>query len=179
MTRNTKIAVYVGAFACAVAFVTAAAFGLIPAMAAGAGSLLALTIPPTLTSRNSGEQQLHFFRYRLQFASLSALTAGVKIGRLPARAFIHGVSIHTVTSFNAGTTATIALGSTSGGADILAATDIKAAGASSVAVPFAGSGLAVTGSGEVDLWAKFAQTGGAATTGDATLVLTYIPDNDQ
>jgi len=176
MTNKTKYAVCVGTLAFAVALI--AAFSISPAVGAGLG-LLALVVPPAVAARNSGEQQLHFFRVRMQFNNLSALTAGVKIGRLPARAFIAGVSIHTVTSFNAGTTATIALGTTQGGVDILAATDIKTVGASNVAVPFAGSGLAVTGAGEVDIWAKFAQTGGAATTGDSTIVITFIPDNDQ
>src|SRR5215472_16561144 len=177
MSNKLKTAVaglaLIGAFVAIIAIT----YGVLPAVAIG--SMLALTVPPAYAARNSGEQQQHFFRYRMTIANLTALTAGIKIGRLPSRAYLNTIQLHVVTSFNAVTTATIKLGTTQGGADILAATDIKTAGASAVAVPFAGSGLAVTGSGEVDVWAQFAQTGGAPSAGDATIVIGYTPDNDQ
>lgn len=178
MSKNLKTAV--AGFALAGLFVATVAvlYGAMPA--AAIGGMLALTIPPALSSRNSGEQQLHCFRFRAQASNLSALTAGLKIGRLPARAFIHGIQIHTVTAFNGVTTDTLSLGTTAAtGTEICAAQSVHAAAAAAVAVPFAGSGLAVTASGEVDLYVKYANTGGVATAGDATIVITYFPDNDQ
>src|SRR5262249_13531792 len=130
-----------------------------------------------VAARNSGEQQLHFFRVRLTVANLAALTAGVKIGRLPSRAFIHSISMHKSVAWNA-TTDTIQLGSTNGAVDILAATSIQDAGFSATTAA-AGRGMVVGAAGEQDIWAKYAGTGGPPTTGDTTLVIAFIPDNDQ
>jgi hypothetical protein len=177
MSKNLKIAACV-AFVLAVAVIalTVGASAAVPA--AGLG-LLALTVPPTFAARNSGEQQLHFMRYRITVGSVAALSAGVKIGRLPARAFINSIALHVNTAFNSATTDTIQLGTTASGVDILAAgTSIHAAGYLAPATP-AGLGIVVATAGEQDIYLKYSQTGGAATAGDATLVISFFPDNDQ
>jgi hypothetical protein len=178
MSKNLKTAVYVGAFVLAIAVIAAFVHPAAALPVAGLGTLLALTVPPTLSARNSGEQQLHFYRYRFTSANIPALTAGVKICRLPARAYIHSISVYVSTAFNSATTDTIQLGSTASGVDILAATTIHAGGYVAAAAA-AGLGIVVATTGEQDVYAKYAQTGGAATAGDATLVITFFPDNDQ
>jgi hypothetical protein len=172
-TGYSAIAVGVAGF-----LIVAAAIAIV-SLASTAKEVMALTLPPTFPARNSGEQNMHFFRKRIQFADVTALTAGLKIGRLPSRAFVTGVEVHTGTSFNAATTATISVGTTAAtGTEICAAQDVKTTGYIRVASP-TGAGLAVTASGEVDVFLKFAQTGGSMTTGDATVIVHYMPDNDQ
>lgn len=171
MSNNLKIAAFLGVLTLAVI----AAFVLGPA--AGLG-LLALTIPPSLPARNSGEQQLHYFRYRFGVNNVPALSAGVKIGRLPSRAFINSIALHKSTAFNSATTDTIQLGSTAAGVDILAATTLQGAGYAAL-TSAAGLGIVVGTAGEQDIYAKYAQSGGAASAGDVTLVISYFPDNDQ
>lgn len=145
------------------------------------GLLMALTIPPTFPARNTGEQQVHFFRKRVQFADIAALTAGLKIGRLPAKAFITGVEFFTTaTPFNSATTDTISVGTTAAtGTEICAATTVHTASTYARVASPAGAGLAVTNAGEVDVFLKYAQSGAVATAGDATVVVSFIPDIDQ
>lgn len=178
--RNKYLSIALGAALLVVAGLAYAyGFHLEAALTGGTGAILALTLPPTFPARNSGEQNTHYFRKRIQFADVTALTAGLKIGRLPSRAFITGVEVHAVTSFNAATTATISVGTTAAtGTEICAAQDIKTAATYIRVASPVGAGVIVTGSGEVDVFLKLAQTGGSMTTGDATVVLHYLPDND-
>jgi hypothetical protein len=171
MSKNLKTAVYVGAFVLAI--VVIAAFGASAAIPVAGLGFLALVVPPALPARNSGEQQQHFFRVRLGINNVAAMSAGVKIGRLPARAIITAVAVHVNTAFNSVTTDTIVLGSTNGGTDIAASQSLHAAGFA------AGTAVGMASTSEVDIWLKYASTGGAASAGDATLILSYIPDNDQ
>jgi hypothetical protein len=83
------------------------------------------------------------------------------------------VAVHVNTAFNSVTTDTIVLGSTNGGTDIAASQSLHAAGFA------AGTAVGMASTSEVDIWLKYASTGGAASAGDATLILSYIPDNDQ
>lgn len=175
-----KTRVYIGAAVLLSLAVTAYAFGYLgPAALSGVSGLaLALTVPPTFPARNTGEQQLHFFRFRFQFGQITALAAGQKIGRLPARSFIHSIKFYKATAFNSATTDTLQLGTTAAGVDILAATSIAAAGYADLTAA-AGLGIVVGTAAEVDIFAKYAQTGAAATVGDMTIVIAYIPDIDQ
>jgi hypothetical protein len=177
MSRNIKLAIG-AAFVLTIGLLalTVGASAAVPV--AGLG-FLALTVPPTLSARNSGEQQINFFRYRFTVANVPALTAGVKIGRLPSRAFITSIALHKSTAFNSVTTDTIQLGSTASGVDILAATDIKSAAGYAALTAAAGLGIVVGTTGEQDIYAKYASTGGAASAGDVTLVIAFIPDSDQ
>lgn len=165
----------------AVSAIAAVHFGFLPFPigAAGAGgAILALTIPPSFPGRNSGEQQLHFYRKRFTITDVPALTAGLKIGRLPSRAFIHSVKLHKTTAFNSATTDTIQIGTTAAGVDVLAATTIQGTGYVDLTAA-AGLGVVVGLTGEADIFLKYAQTGAVATAGDVTLIIAFLPDNDQ
>jgi len=177
MSRNIKLALG-AAFVLTIGFLALTVGAAVAAPAAGLGLLLALTIPPSIAARNSGEQQLHYFRYRFTVANVSALSAGLKIARLPSRAFINSISTYTSTAFNSVTTDTIQLGSTASGVDILVATTLRTAGYAA-ATAAAGLGIVVATAGEQDIYAKYVSTGGAASAGDVTIVITYFPDNDQ
>lgn len=134
-------------------------------------------------ARNDGSQNIHFIRRRFQFTDIGiAAGVGVKIGRLPAKAFIMQISMHITTVFNSTTSDTLQIGVSAADASILAATNVHtgaSTGFSNITAA-AGLGKAVTDSGEVDVFAKLNPgTVSTATTGDVTVVIEFAPDNDQ
>ena len=135
---------------------------------------MALVASLSGAARNDGSQKLHFIRRRLQFSDAGA-TGGLKIGRIPARSYIHSVSWYKTTAFNSGTSDNATIGSTAGGNDILASTAISGTGYVNHTAA-AGLGMAVTS--ETDVFVKWVAVGTAATTGDTTVILAFVPDND-
>jgi len=129
-------------------------------------------------ARDHGFQSLHYFRKRMRFNDVN-FAAGIKIGRMPARSFLMGIFWFKETAFNSSSSDTVQIGSTQGGSDILAATDVHSTGFTSHGSA-AGLGTAVTFiANEIDLWVKWnATTANTATTGDATVIILYCPDND-
>jgi hypothetical protein len=99
-------------------------------------------------------------------------TDGV-IGILPAGAIANMSHLFVSQVWN-GTTNTIAIGVTPGGAQILAATDLKALARTDTIVPLAG---AAAGPYAVDtpIYGTIASTGPAPTTGVATVWIDYLP----
>lgn len=154
------------------------------------GVAFALTTPPSYSARQLPLQTTHYFRKTVNFNDAN-ISTGVKFGALPQGAYITSVKCFVTTAFNAGTTNVLAMGTTAAGSDILAggttanincnpaSTGNQALGAA------AGVGLTVaagnpTGSnGGFDLFARYTQTGTAATTGQVTFVIDYVPNNDQ
>jgi hypothetical protein len=97
-------------------------------------------------------------------------TAGV-IGVLPAGAVMGTVHLLVSQAWNS-TTNTLAIGTTPGGAQLLAATDLKTLARTDTLVPFAAAGpLGV----DTPIYATIASTGAAPTTGVATAWLDYLP----
>jgi len=96
-------------------------------------------------------------------------TSGV-IGVLPAGAVL-GTTHLLVSQVWNGTTNTLAVGTTPGGAQLLAATDLKTLARVDTPVPFAAAGpLGV----DTPIYGTIASTGGAPTTGVATVWLDYL-----
>ena len=95
------------------------------------------------------------------------------IGILPAGAIAGSFHLVVSQAWNS-TTNTIALGVTPGGAQILAATDLKTLGRTDAVVPIAG---AAAGPYAVDtpIYGTIASTGAAPTAGVATVWLDYLP----
>lgn len=126
-------------------------------------------------ARTDGSQKLHFIRKRFQFSDAN-LTAGVVIGRIPARSYLTAVSWYKSAAFNSGTSdnATIGTGNATD-AGILASTAISGTGFVNHTAA-AGLGLAVTA--EADVYLRWVASGAAATAGDVTVVISYSPDND-
>lgn len=95
----------------------------------------------------------------------------VAVGVLPAGCEIIDCQVNIQTAFNAGTTNVLTVGTSSGSdADIVAAADV-AEGSTGVWKVTRGVGLSVTT--DTTIYAKYTQTGGAATTGKARIVITY------
>ena len=117
-----------------------------------------------------------------------ALTGGancsVKVGAVPANAFLVRMTQQIVTNFNATTTDTIGLGTTTAGVNIMAAASVHS-GAGAISSPtFAAgasgtlltTGIAQTGAnGGYDLYVNYAYTTtNVATAGEVVLVLEYF-----
>lgn len=155
---------------------------------------LALTVPPVYAPREFQEQMIHYFRVNVALGSINGqgcvLASGscsVKIGAVPYNSFMKAVTIYPVTTFNSGTTDTVALGTASGSGNIMVATTVHTGATASVnTTGLAGFGLAVTGNnvtptgagGGFDLWVTYAQTGSVATQGQVILGIDYMAPND-
>ncbi len=115
-------------------------------------------------------QQVHFFRKRVNYNDAGVAT-GVLFGTLPAGAQITGLFVRVNTAFNAGTTNALNCGTTGTGTQVF--TDVATAGARSPAIP--NLSFAV----DTDIFLSYAQTGVAATAGQADVVMHFVPNMDQ
>jgi hypothetical protein len=97
-------------------------------------------------------------------------TDGV-IGIVPAGAILNLTHLCVSQVWN-GTTNTIAIGTTPGGAQLLAATDLKALARTDTAAPLAAMGPFAV---DTPIYGTIASTGGAPTTGVATVWIDYLP----
>lgn len=153
------------------------------------GPVLALSIPPQFAPRMFQTEQTHYLRFVVNFNScvLVANTCSYRVGAVPYNAYILRVSQQVTTAFNSATTDTLALGTASGGAQLVAAQTVHAgtAGlpltvvAANLGIAATGNGIAPTGlNGGFDIFATYAQTGAAPTAGVAVLIVEYIAPND-
>lgn len=150
----------------------------------------ALTVPPTFGPRQFPTQQVHYTRFTVNFNSCVyvSLTCSFKVGALPYNSYLLRVNNQVTTAWNAGTSQAIALGTASGGGQIVASAltgpgtgggtaSTVVAGAIGTAVT--GNGIAQTGAdGGFDLWATILIVGSLPTTGQTNYVLEYIAPND-
>jgi hypothetical protein len=90
---------------------------------------------------------------------------------LPAGAILGTCHLLVSQAWNS-TTNTISVGTTAGGTQLLSGIDLKTLARTDTPVPFATAGpLAV----DTPIYGSIAATGGAATTGVATVWLDYLP----
>lgn len=167
----------------------------------GTSVALALTNPATFAPRSFPTQQTHYERHVINVTSsgcsadtgqgqTNVFTTGscsVKLGTLPYNAFLARAYQQVTTACNASSTCTLALGTTSGGVNIVAAQSVAASGggtaltivAANLGITLTGNGATQTGSnGGFDLWATVAQTGTAASAGTIVVVLEFFNSND-
>lgn len=129
----------------------------------------------TFPARNSNYQEIQFIRAAINFND-AGIGTSVQIGTLPQYAFIIDDLVEIETVFNAGTTNVLTLGTTVGGSELVAAGDVNEA-ATGVTAVGRGLGRSLTASGDVGVYAKFAQTGTAATAGKAHFCIAYALPN--
>lgn len=151
---------------------------------------LALVVPQSFAPRMFQTQQVHYLRFTVNFNSCTyvSLTCSFKVGALPYNAYVLRVNNQVTTAWNAGTSQSIALGTSSAGVNIVAsaATGPSTGGgtastvvAGSIGVAATGNGIASTGTnGGFDLWATITIVGALPTTGQTNYVLEYIAPND-
>lgn len=131
----------------------------------------------TVATRLATTQQVSYYRATINFGD-GLIGTGIQFGTLPKNSFIDDVKCEVVVAFNAGTTNVLTLGTTLANAnEIVNASDVNelATGVTSVA---RGLGRSLTATADTGLWAKYTQTGTAATTGQAVCTIKFIPDND-
>ena len=110
----------------------------------------------------------------------AGIGSGVLIGpdALPQGAFITGVWVEIVAAFNAGTTNTLTVGTNSSSFNnIVASADLPGNGGASITTGVTAVGRALgrslTSAADVQVSIKYVQTGGAATTGQAIVVIEF------
>jgi hypothetical protein len=154
-----------------------------------ASAALALTFPPTFAPRQFNTQQTHYLRFTVNFNScvLASGTCSVKVGAVPYNAFIVRAYQQIITPFNSGTSDTVALGTSSGGTQLVANTNsVHSAAGSAAPLTLVAPGITPTGNGTTpnggdggfDIWAVYAQAGTAPTAGQDVIVIEYIAPND-
>ena len=162
-------------------------------LAAGAFAPAAVAqTTPQFNPRSFASQQTTYTRFAVNFNSCTLPAAAgncsFKVGAIPYNAFIVRGYMQVYTAFNSTTTDTVAVGTASGGAQLVAATSTHAAGpGAALTIVAANLGTAATGNnilptganGGFDIWATIAFTGAtAATAGNAVVVLEYFLPND-
>lgn len=130
------------------------------------------------TARQYPYQMVHYLRKEVNYND-TGIASGVKMGTLPSGAQIVDVVANVVTTFNAGGTNVLTVGTNSTAYDnIAAAADINEGSATGQRTT-TGIGLELTA--DADVYVKFTETAGAgslATQGKAVLVVAYTLDND-
>lgn len=135
-------------------------------------------IPPQVAARVGTTQQTNYIRKVVNFNDALISAPSVPFGRLPRNASIVRVAVEIVALFNAATTNVLTFGTTTASAnELVAAADVNE-GALGVTAVTRGLGVGLTAAAEVNLYAKYTQTGAAATAGQAIITVEYIPDND-
>jgi len=132
-----------------------------------------------MSKRDASRQELHYYRLTINFND-PGIASGAAFGALGQNWYIHSIDCHVTTAFNASTTNVVTLGTTKTSAnEVFGTGDLNEASATVQHLTSAlGLGLNATSAADVTLWAKYAQTGTAATAGSVTCVLAYAPNND-
>lgn len=107
--------------------------------------------------------------------------AAQAFGALGQNEFIRAIDCHVTTAFNASTTNVLTIGTSKSAAnEIVQSGQITASTttARQALTSAIGLGVNATSAGDVTLYAKYAQTGTAATAGKMTCVMETVPDND-
>lgn len=105
--------------------------------------------------------------------------SGQQFGALGLNEFIKSVDCAVITAFNAASTNTVTFGTTAASANEIVASGITAGTVGNYHLTTAvGLGVTATSAAAVGLFAKYAQTGPAATAGQVTCVLDFVPNND-
>lgn len=130
------------------------------------------------TARQTQEQQVHYLRFRVRYND-AGITTGAGKQFLPAGAILVGTDVHVAQAFNAGTTNVLTVGTNAASYDnIVAAADVNE-GATGLTQNIKPTGSALGPlAADARVFVMFTQTGTQATTGDAYVVVKYIPDND-
>lgn len=127
-------------------------------------------------ARELSLQAVHYFRKTVNYNDAD-IASGVKFGVLPAGAQLIGVIVNVETAFNAGTTNVLTVGTNASDWNNVVDSDDTAETAGGSALITTGTGLEFTA--DTSIYVKYAQTGTAASTGKAHIVVMYVPDNDQ
>jgi len=131
---------------------------------------------PGSTARKNALQLVHYLRFTVNYNDVNVAGGNTKQW-LPAGAIIVGTDVQIVTAFNAGTTNTLSVGTVGDtGTDIVNAQSVAATGLTQNVAP-TGAALGPLAA-DKQVVTSYAQTGTAATAGQAVVIVKYIPNND-
>ena len=117
---------------------------------------------------------VHYLRKEVNYND-PGIASGIVIGRLPANAQILQALARVRTTFNAATTNVLTVGTNASNYDnILGTADIAEGSAGNNAAPSANLQEVLA---ETDVFAKYTQTGTAATQGKAVIHIAYTVNN--
>jgi hypothetical protein len=117
---------------------------------------------------------VHYLRKEVNYND-PGIASGIVIGRLPANAQVTQALARVRTSFNAGTTNVLTVGTNAANYDnIFGAADIAEGSVGNSAAPLANLQEAAA---EADVFVKYTQTGTAATQGKAVIHIAYTVNN--
>lgn len=127
-------------------------------------------------SRQTSIQGIHTLRFDIAW-NTPGIGSGVQFpNKLPTGARLLFTHVFVKEAFNAGTTNVITVGTN--------ATDYNNVVAAGEAIETVIAATTIFTGGDVDItadtaiYAKYAQTGGAATAGQAQIVVAFVPDSD-
>ena len=125
--------------------------------------------------QGADRQTVGFLRKTVNFND-TGIATGVLMGNMPVGAHVIQTSVHVRTVFNAATTNVLTVGTNSSAYDNLinAAAVTEGSLGFTVAAPNADI---VYPTGDLGVYAKFTQSGTAATTGQADIVVTFVHDD--
>lgn len=127
----------------------------------------------TFPARNAQNDTIQSIRATFNYND-GMVSAGQQFGTIPQNSEIVGVSVDVITAFNAATTNVLIVGTTLGGSELVAAADVNEAVTGYTEVN-RGLGRSLTVNGDVGVYAKYSQTGTAATAGQATIIIQFRP----
>ncbi|BAF86842.1 unknown protein [Azorhizobium caulinodans ORS 571] len=129
-------------------------------------------------ARQYASQLVHYLRFTVNYND-AGIGSGVRKGTLPAGALILSTSVNVATVFNAASTNVLTVGTNSTSFNnIVASGDVDESAAALTNGIKPTSAALVPLASDLDVYAMYTQTGTAATTGKAYVVIQYIPDND-
>jgi hypothetical protein len=129
------------------------------------------------TARQYHEQMVHYARFAVNYND-AGIDTGVAKQTLPAGAVIVGTDVIVTTVWNAATTNVLTVGTNGTTANnIVGSGDVNEASAQIFAnIPATAPGPLAS---DLPIYVKYTQTGTAATTGAAVVVVKYVPNNDK
>jgi hypothetical protein len=131
------------------------------------------TAPARPQARRSPRQVTNTLKKTINFGDANIATGVAFDESLPLGAFIISVTVEIVTAFNAGTTNVLTIGTVAANYNnIVASGDVNSATVV-VAQPTRGLGRSLAAAAETPVFGKYTQTGTAATTGQAVVVIEY------
>lgn len=128
-------------------------------------------------ARQYHQQMVHYLRKTVNFDD-SGIGDGVSMGTLPAGAQVIDAVVNVETAFNAVSTNVLTAGTNASDYDnIVGAGDVTEGtpGGYRAAILTAAAGEY---DADTEVFAKYTQSGTAATTGKAHIVIAYVPNND-
>lgn len=114
----------------------------------------------------------HIIRGRVTLGD-TGLTTGIEIGKIPAGSFVLPPTVNIETAFNAATTNVLVVGSAADDDGFLTSA-VALAGATGIKTGVTGAQLGNIAA-DTSVYVKFTQTGTAATTGVADVIVPYYP----